>query len=234
MESEQLRSEWEQELEVRYQILLSSNGAKNAFVQSFKANLDQFKLGKGLHSLLGEPNADRICLSCQDGYYLDVDGKCKLGDNLDFCEVFSGKSTCLFCKPGYWTVKKTDTLVQCVKADIFLRVRNCQYNGTYLQNQRPKCSVCERGYVLASNGYECIIDTVNSSRVNLGQGVAGCAARYGAFSIGIKDYDSSQQICRYTWLLPPFSLHLALSILVVICLVLLIYFTINPVKKGSR
>jgi len=129
-------------------------------------------------------------------------------------------------------VKKGDNLFQCVKADIFLRVRNCQYNGTYLQNQAPSCLRCERGYVLAKDGTLCSIDTVKSSRLNIG--VPGCAFDYGAFSIGIRDYDRNQQICRYTWLLPPFSLHLAISILVVCSIVALIYFHINPVKKHNR
>lgn len=232
-ESEELRADWEIELENRYQVLLHFNSAENAFVKSFGEKLAKFKQGSSIRGLLGEPNADRICLSCEKGYYLDFDGKCKLADNLDFCEVFSGKSTCLYCMTNYWMVKKTDTLTQCVKADMFLRVRNCQYNGMYLQNQSATCSRCERGFVLGNAGKQCVLDNLASARGNIG-GMPGCLSDYGAFSIGIYDYDKNKQICRYTWLLPPFSLHLAISILIVCSIVCLIYFTVNPVKKSFK
>lgn len=103
----------------------------------------------------------------------------------------------------------------------------------YLQNQSATCLRCERGFVLANSG-QCVVNTVTSSRVTLGANTYGCASDYGAYSIGILDYDKRQQICRYTWLLPPFSIHLAFAILVVCSIVGLIYFTINPVKKGPR
>lgn len=124
-ENEEFRNDWEEELERRYNLMVYANGESNEFVKSFGDKLAKFRQGSSLGSLFDAPNADRVCYSCENGYYLDVDGKCKLADSLDNCAVFSGKSTCLFCKTNYWMVKKTDTLTQCVKADLFLRVRNC-------------------------------------------------------------------------------------------------------------
>lgn len=86
--SEESREDWVVELENRYQLMRTSHGDANEFVQSFGAKLEMFKQGASLTSLMGSSNADRICLKCENGYYLDGNGKCQMADSLDHCEVF--------------------------------------------------------------------------------------------------------------------------------------------------
>lgn len=234
------RKFFEKELEARHGMLIKHNGKGNKFAQDFGKMLAAFK--SGINSLKINASAnDRSCYICKHGYYLDS-GKCKEADPIDNCEIFSSASICYICAPGYWAVKKTDTTYSCEEAPYSLRVRNCYYHYAFLKNSSPKCYMCDRGYKLGdSTGRLCtrITDADTAGYIwniksESNAGYPGCNPYFHSYSSGVIDWNSSNQICEYTWFRKPYTIHLTITVvLLVILTVLLVIFFNKGLNLGN-
>lgn len=129
------RKSLQYELEGRYALILKFNSPDQEIVKNYAKMLDEFKLGGINLSVVKGANADRVCLKCTDGYFLDNDGKCKEADPISNCQTFSSKSVCTQCAPKYWQVTKSAGVFQCEKADFWYRVEDCYYHAPYTQNR---------------------------------------------------------------------------------------------------
>jgi hypothetical protein len=228
------RKYFEKELEARQNMIEKFSGKENGFAIAHAAMVAGFK--KGSNNLtVGEANAKRTCYVCKIGFFLDVDGQCKTADPLDNCDKFSVKSKCSQCSPGYWLTQKTDDVKTCEEAGYWLRQSNCYYWGSYAKNTRPQCVQCDRGFVLRNN--LCVPASQNDAAIyswnSNQQQYVGCNTYFNAYSIGVTNWDNNQQICVYPWFKAPYTIHLFVTVILLIALTVFLVIKFNTDQNIS-
>lgn len=96
--------------------------------------------------------------------------------------------------------------------------------------------MCQSGYEFGDeNGYTCVINRDLSRYVESAEEpkLYGCNYMYDFFSIGIKDWDSTKQICASSFTKEPFFGRMVVVVSVVFVMILVIFISIIKTEKSK-